>query len=496
LVSFSNRYLKETPSPKHLDRDLLDRIIKSLVNDIKLNLNSQADFEPLPFILSKKGPLRSRYLNAHNKNVRRGVPLREISDIGAFVKNERYFEEKSPRMIMGRNPRFNMLYARFIEPVERAFFKLEQVANACDYYKCGQKFTNLVGQWFFENDMSKFEASQRWETLRLEYLVYSLLFPSDKQDLDVLFAAKMLKHGRTTAGVKFMFDYCRGSGDMDTGLGNGILNYIATTYFQAVNFCPRRERCRLGVCCEGCVTGKFVIKGDDSYGCMPVNAAYINTYEYFGFDAKLIIKKMPHEVEFCSGHFVRQADGTYYYVQKLRKLLTSIETVINDDITTKGHAAHYYRSLGLMYKKLYAGIPVYEDLADYLMTACKHGLNLNLTRDTSYGLTEAFEHFERQANVSDQTLVDISLVNDMSFAELDALCRSFRMQTLVLPDTQYRKCNTKARATKDQLATFEVEYWSVYSSMDQATLHSRQKKFLTKLRSLRHWRTRLVRTVQ
>lgn len=488
--SFTHRYLKETPNTGCLDRDLLDRIIATLADEIKRNMSN--DFSASDFLESKKGKLRSRYLNAHHKNVQQGVAFSKISDIGAFVKNERYFEEKAPRMIMGRNPRFNLLYARFVQPIEEAFFKLEQVANACDYVKCGQKFEKLIGKWFFENDMSKFEGSQRWFTLSMEYLVYALVFPENLNELDVLFAAKMAKFGQTTAGVKFKFNFCRGSGDMDTGLGNGILNYIATMYFQAYNFCDRGVKCGLFNCdAPGCVSGRFVVKGDDSYGQMPVGANYFNTYALFGFDAKLFVKTDPLAVEFCSGHFIRVRGG-WYYVQKLRKMLTSLETVINKDFVKNGWCAHYYRSLGMMYNKLYEGIPVYRDLAKYLMTVCDYGLNLNLVRDQSYGLTEAFENFKNNAVADPITLHDISMVNDMTYAELNALIRTFTCQKLQLPPDQYKRCNMKTKKNIPDYETFEHEYWTYFNSISRNTLNKTQ---MSNLRLIKKQRRRFYRVL-
>lgn len=480
MSSFTHRYLKDTPNPASLNHNLVDRIVRDLAVKIKEEMSTSKDFDPADFISSKKGKLRTRYLNAHNKNVRRGVNLAQISDIGAFVKNERYFEEKAPRMIMGRNPCFNLLYARFVQPIESAFFRLEQVANACDYSKCGEKFGKLIGKWFFENDMSKFEASQRWFSLRLEYMVYALCFPGELRQLNALFAAKMEKHGRTTAGVEFKFNFCRGSGDMDTGLGNGILNYVSTMYFQAVNFCPLSAGCGLEKCCEpSCVTGQFVIKGDDSYGVMPVDASYVNTYQYFGFDAKLFVRTDPLAVEFCSGHFVRVSGG-WYYVQKLRKLLTSIETVINSDFIKNGWCAHYYRSLGMMYKVLYRGLPVYEDLADYLMTVSDNlGLNLTLVRDHSYGTSEAFENFRANAVPDTMTFHDISTVNDMSYAELDALVRTFRNQKFTLPSSQYQRCNLKTKSFDMSLDTFAHEYRAYYDTISASSLNKVQRTNLT-----------------
>lgn len=427
-----------------------------LASQIKKELDPH--FSIRAFIDSKKGPLKMRYLKAHKLNAKHGFNANQNSDIAAFVKNERYFEEKPPRMIMGRDPRFNLFYSKIICPIETAFFKLPQVANACDFSSCGEKFSKLVGDWFFENDMSKFEASQRWETLRLEYLIYSLVYPEEKDYIDNCFAVKMQKKGSTQSGVKFSFNMCRGSGDMDTGLGNGILNYISTMYFQAANFCPSRGDCKLANCVEGCFTGRFILKGDDSVGSMPVNATYSNTYTFFGFDAKLFCRAAWWEVEFCSGHYVRTSCNKFYYVQKLRKVLTSLETVINPDAIKFGWVAHYYASIGLMMKKLYSGLPVYEDLADFLISGSSLKVNCQLVRDQSYGLATAFENFKSGGKFPDDVLLDISMVNDMSIAELNILTRFLRENRPVYPDSQMLRCNRKNKPINHELHDLETAY--------------------------------------
>jgi hypothetical protein len=308
--SLHKRYLKETPELGNLDMNLVYRIIDDLVLKMKPHMGG---FDFHEFIASKVGRLRHRYCDAYTEITKQGFNLSRDSDIAAFVKLERYFEDgKAPRMIMGRNPKFNLIYASIIQPIEKAFFALPQVANACDYFSCGGKFSKLVGDWFMENDMSKFEGSQRFETLRLEYLVYSKLF-SDLDLLDMIFATKLIKKGRTTVGIDFKFEQCRGSGDMDTSLGNGILNYIATQYFLVKNYCPK---CPISGCTEpSCKTHSFVVKGDDSYASVPRFATYRNTYSDFGFDAKIVIRTTPEDVEFCSGHFVEYAPMKYIYVQ-------------------------------------------------------------------------------------------------------------------------------------------------------------------------------------
>jgi len=454
--SLENRYFKATPDPcpGSLDWALLDLIVSDLAERIKKSLQP---FDAEGFLSRKKGKLRSRYLNAYNKMVRNGIDLSKNSDISAFVKLERYFEEgKSPRMIMGRNPMFNILYAQIIEPIEKSFFSLEQVANACDYTSCGEKFTKLVGEWFMENDMSKYESSQRLFVLYFEHLVYSLSMPGHTELIDTLFSYKTRKKGHTSTGVKFDFWECRGSGDMDTSLGNGILNYISTQYFLVKNYCPG---CALTNCsAPGCRSYKFVVKGDDSYAAIPrFRDFYVNTYQYFGFDAKIFVRKSAEDVEFCSGHFIEYQPGKYTYVQKIKKLLESLTTCLNQDAIDRGWVMHYYKSLGLMYKRLYAGVPYYEDIADFLCrTNVKHGLNTNLT--TSYNLHEAFNNFSTQISQPDISLVTVSIamVNKMDIAELETLKAWLRISSLDFGPEQSKRCNTKtAKESPCQVLNFD-----------------------------------------
>lgn len=462
------------------------RLVYSIVKNLAARLNNIIKpFDVNNFLKNKKGRIRRRYMNAYNRLIRDGLDLTRDSDIAAFVKLERYFEDgKSPRMIMGRNPKFNILYAQIIEPIEKAFFELEQVANACDYDKCGEKFTRLVGDWFAENDMSKYEASQRLFVLRLEHLLYSLVntgSPEKIDLLDILFAFKIIKKGSTSVGVDFDFQECRGSGDLDTSLGNGLLNYISTQYFQIKNFCPQ---CEFEHCKNPqCKTYSFVLKGDDSYMSIPRFSKPVNTYAYFGFDAKLVIRKTPEDVEFCSGHFIEYAPGKYKYVQKLQKLIESLTTCLNADAIRCGWVAHYYKSLGLMYKQLYKGIPVYEDIADFLLkTNGKFGLNVNLV--TSYNLLDAFNSFENKNKYIDLSLttLSISLVNKMDYAELDRIIYWCKTSQLVFPPEMTKRCNTKTKPSEEPPI---IDFGYLNTLVSTAKMPKRVRKYYKNLRSYR-----------
>jgi hypothetical protein len=446
LDSLDRRYLKDTPEPnlQELDMDLINRIINDLVARVRQKIQP---FDVNAFMLKKKGRLRKRYLRAYLEILKDGFDLKKHSNIAAFVKLERYFKlGKAPRMILGRNPKFNILYASIIDPIEKAFFELEQVANACDHVGCGAKFEKLIGDWFMENDMTAFEGSQREFILKLEHRFYTKCMEEFKLDdatarkMSLLFAAKIFKDC-TSNGVHFKFRNGRGSGDNDTSLGNGFCNYLATQYFMIKNYCPC---CKLSRCVEvGCKSYKFVLKGDDSYASIPKVTNYINTYKLFGFDAKIEIRKTPQEVEFCSGNFVEYLPGKYIYAQKLVKLLESLTTCLNPDAIRLGSVGQYYRSLGLMYKKLYQGIPVYDEISDFLLKSSTHGLNINLV--SSYNLLQNFSHSKEHNLHIDKphAIVSIAMNNKMSITELNSIAQWCNSTRLKLPPHLDKRCNIK-----------------------------------------------------
>jgi hypothetical protein len=477
-LSLHKRYLKITQEAQRnkLDFKLLNRIINSLAEQIKMRVKP---FDSQSFLKNKTGRLRRRYYSAYKDLIRDGVDLNKISDISAFVKLERYFEDgKAPRMIMGRNPAFTLLYSQIVEPIERAFFELPQVANGCDNFSCGEKFEKLVGDWFVENDMSKYEASQRLFTLSMEYAVYSLVY-DDQELLDRIFLAKLHKRGHTTTGVNFKFDNCRGSGDADTSLGNGILNYISTMYFLCINTCS--TECGLDECHQhGCKATKFVLKGDDSYMSYPKTKEYLNTYAYFGFEAKIMIRTEPEKVEFCSGHFVEYQPGKYVYVQKLKKLLQSIQTCINADAIRNGWVGHYFKSLGLMYNTLYSGIPVYEDIGPFLMSVnVKFGLRKELIQ--SYNLLDMFNNRDKIGQLDVNRVcaaVSVSLVNDMCFGELKHVSTFLKTHTINIPPEQQKRCNVNTRTHE----IGEVDFDSLNIQVKQARVAGDDGETLQKLR--------------
>lgn len=396
------------------------------------------------FLLSKKGQLGRRYNKAVGQLIKQGYDAKRNSAITMFVKKEKYYDStKSPRMIMGRDPRFNILYGPIVSLLEKAFFELPQVCNACDFKECGSKFTKLWAHThlIYENDMSKYEATQTFELLKIEYLVnYNAMllanFPKDMLNAyTTCFATKIVKVCHSVTGISCKFECCRGSGDMDTSLGNGEINLVTSTYNQCMNYCPRRENCLMDGSCCSCYED-IMLKGDDSVLGAHNDKIMENYYADFGLEAKLIRRDIPSEVEFCSGNFLEYSPGNYFYVQKLRKLLTGLQYCINDDFIKNGHLGHYYKSLGDMYSVLYAGIPIYSDIGALLRTSHNRAIQTDLLKNNSYGAFDAFVNHKSvyQLDVEPTTLmVSLSQTSGFSFAELSLIKEWAINSTLLFP---------------------------------------------------------------
>lgn len=424
-----------------------------------------APFNEKNFIKNKTGAVRRRYLRAKQDIERYGFDIEKDSDIQAFVKLERYFDEtKSPRMIMGRNPKFNILYAQFIEPIERAFFQLPEVANGKDHHAMGEQFSEMASRCrtFIENDMSKYESSQRFETLQWEYLYYFIIISRICPQLIPLlrraYAACLKSKVKTNLGIMLAFIMCRVSGDLTTSLGNGIVNLITSIFNQVMNTC-HPNYCGLDLCTSpGCRVRDIIVKGDDSVLGANAGQKFHNYYQYFGLDAKINFREDATSVEFCSGGFVESAPGRYIYVQKLQKLLESLTTCINEQAVEHGWVAQYYYSLGYMYKVVYRGVPVYEDIADFLLRTSRGksmtvNLDLVAALGMNYNLNDAFraDHAHVEIDKS-MAYLGVSLLNQMDYGELQTIRDFLGNHHLELPPSMQKRCRVRSKNGIDERA--------------------------------------------
>jgi len=190
-------------------------------------------------------------------------------------------------MIMGQNPKFNLVFSQVIEPIERAFYQLEEVTNGKDHHGVGQIFANMVSRCsrFIENDMSKYESSQRWFVLKWEYMFYHKIIKAVSPELlfvlRLCYAACLRSRVKTSLGVLLQFVFCRISGSITTALGNGFINLMTSQYNQVMNTCCPAT-CGLDLCVNpGCRVRDIMLKGDDSVLGANSDTTFVDYYKCF-----------------------------------------------------------------------------------------------------------------------------------------------------------------------------------------------------------------------
>jgi hypothetical protein len=416
IAALHNRYLKETPKLTISSR-IIAQYCDEFISLVRPYFTGKSSIHN--FISGKKGKLRTRYLEALHKIKSDGFDLKKDSGIKMFIKNERYNEVKPPRAIMGRDPKFNIMYSMYTTPLEEAMQHLPQIMKGENFLGRGKKFAAIMSKIYAEIDYSKFEGSQRAKLLELvEWYILKRLYPEDDL-IRQLFKAKLAKDGTTCNGVKFSFFGTRGSGDMDTGLFNTILNWIACRRFEDYNNTGGK--------------GRFIVDGDDGViGINNENATFIDTAKSFGFDAKIFKRMDYHDVEFCSSKFIEISHGTYYQVQNVNKLLNNLQYVINTEFYES--LPTYFGSLGFMYEKLYKDIPVYYEMAKFLTTCANSYINTNMIEKFSYLASEAFKAKESDFKVDIPLCkAELSLCFKLDHVKINSLTSWFNNHSLRFP---------------------------------------------------------------
>jgi hypothetical protein len=356
-----NRYFKNT-KPINLNIELVDRIVDQLSKDLIERNNGKFKTTTIKeFLSTYKGNLRNRYEEGVKRTFEKG-PKRNI-DI--FIKDEFYWEDKPPRTIFSRDYGFNALYGTITKPLEHIFMQHSEFAKGKNFIERGKLFSDKYHRFKYmvENDFSKFESSQRSELLKLvELKLYLNVFEETEHEfIENIFEHKLNKEMSSREGIKAKLYGCRGSGDMDTSLGNGILNYVACKYFTMIN--------------NVCEKDNLIIDGDDSIIFVNSIDNLTETFSDFGFECKLIIRKDYHDLDFCSGKFIKINQNQFYYVQNINKVLNTIQYYRLKNNMNKDQ---YYYTLGVMYSNLYPNFPIFKQLSENLKF--NRGININFVK--------------------------------------------------------------------------------------------------------------------
>jgi hypothetical protein len=432
VVGMHNRYLKEADFNITYDEELFSACVDELIGQLKPHFNGKISLAE--FMGSKSGKLKTRYDKCVEHVAKKGFDINKDSNISAFIKHEIYPDEtKPPRFIMGRNPIFNLIYGLYTTPLEHAMTHLPQIAKGKNFLERGEQFRDLIfGGSYVENDFSKYESTQQLKLLEdVELRVWkALLQPEEFETMRRLFAHKVLKSGYTMLGCKFKFIACRGSGDMDTGLFNTLINWVACRYFEIKN--------QLG-------HGNFMVDGDDGViQTLRPDMVLINTFSEFGLDAKLILKHDYHDVDFCSSKFVQYRPGQFIQMQNIRKVLANMS--IMKALDFRHCIGDYYYSLGFMYSKIYPNFPIFTQFSKFLMDQKvnfgKHGKHRFYSPDIAKQHMHDYDH-----KIIDQDipldyygiLVEYIMCFDLTYSEIDNITSYFSGHHMEIPPDHDKK---------------------------------------------------------
>lgn len=216
----------------------------------------------------------------------------------AFTKLEKYSTSKykPPRLIQARDPSFNLEYGRYIKPIERAL-KTNIHFGKGTYDVCGAKIERLRSKWrwYTECDHSTFDAHVTVEMLKLCHQFYRKC-QGHNPYMESLARRTIHNKGTTRYGERYKVTGTRMSGDVDTSLGNSLINYhILIRALKLLN-----------------IRGDAIVNGDDSiiFTDEPIpTQEYVRILRQFNMESVVLPSvNNIHKVEFCRTRLIYHPD--------------------------------------------------------------------------------------------------------------------------------------------------------------------------------------------
>lgn len=314
----------------------------------------------------------------------RKEPLNERDyRVSAFVKLEKAtlnkLQVKHPRLIQYRNPRYTAELAKHLGPVEHKIIKsrhplrtvfakgLNQRQRAQRILEMQRRISNCV---FIGLDHNNFDAHEHLDWIKEEHLFYEWL-QVDPTELRRLLQTQKRYVGRTRNGIKYTVKGRRCSGDLNTGLGNSLVNLaiILDIFNQA-----------------GIPTADYEIFLDGDDCVLAVREGWVKlllkryftpeNFAAYGMSTRIeFVTKDIHEVVFCQSGFV-DFGVDVRMIRNPWRVLSRATTCLS-----KFQGAGYrkwLRSVGECELACNAGVPVLQSFSNMLirLSGVKQGLKV------------------------------------------------------------------------------------------------------------------------
>lgn len=313
------------------------------------------------------GRKRRKYEQAKESVELDGLKRRD-GYLSAFIKAEKIFELKDPRMIQARSARYNYALGNYLKPIEHALYNLKGtgrlkrwlppgrlIAKGCNMERRAglinkkmQRFTNPV---VVSLDASRFDAHVV-HMLRIEHLIYRRYWRDPY--LDRLLSWQWNNRGRTSSGLRYTMRGGRASGDMNTALGNCIISVILlANIMRILKYTPNSW----DMLCDGDDCLLFINQSNCS-----ILEHLPNLYEEHGFKIKIEnVTTNLHKVIFCQTTPIMTAMGLKMVANPTRLLSRSL-------VGTKHWAEpkfvpKYLYLIGYCELAINMGVPMLQDFA-------------------------------------------------------------------------------------------------------------------------------------
>lgn len=298
------------------------------------------------------------------------------SRVAAFLKYEKLlFNDKGvhvrkvPRIIQPRDPKYNMLVGCYTKAIEHFVYQdiaelfsdnLPVVAKGMNSWRLGEiiasKWDRYADPVCVGFDQNRFDQHISASMMKYEHHIYQMYFRSR-------LLAKLLQLQLKTKGHMICFDgivhyksISRCSGDMNTGLGNSLIQ--ASLIHSFVSGTPFS------------VPPSVMVNGDDSLIiCERGDLPLLNAFPAFCSDLGFVLAVTPfvdilERVTFCQMNPV--FNGTQYVMMRSWPTCISKDTHITLQVTENNFSA-YLATVGEGGLSLHSGVPVLQTFYQFLM---------------------------------------------------------------------------------------------------------------------------------
>lgn len=284
---------------RHFPRTLPEYEETNFLNDKRLNKFKRklSPWSMDDFINSMDDPSKRKFYTSIKLGLEQGRPVSAL--ITPFTKLEKMSTNKykPPRLIQARHPSFNISYGCYIKPLERNLKSSINFGKGT-YDQIGAKIAKLSRKYkyYTEGDHTTFDAFVTTAMLKLCHRFYSRCY---QQDINLIRLCRKTLRNRAISrnGERYKVNGTRMSGDVDTSLGNSLINYYII--MEVIN--------RLGI------SGDAIVNGDDFIiftNCpIPTEPAKL-LFRTYNMDTKLAASTTNiHHVEFCRTKLIYHPDG-------------------------------------------------------------------------------------------------------------------------------------------------------------------------------------------